>query len=139
MASHCLPIFIPSISSICPLALFNTMKLFKALTLSSYVSATYALPSGNGDESHHRHIKWHPCGEVETELKALYTIPLPIECATLPVLLDYTNPKAGKLDLDLLRVKAIKEPVLGSIMFDSGGPGGSNVEAVAVMSTQLHG
>lgn len=115
------------------------MKLINALSLSSYVSATYALPSGNGDDSHHRHIRWHACGNVETELRELYTIPLPIECATLPVPLDYTDPKAGTLDLDLLRVKAIEEPVLGSILFDSGGPGGSNVEAVAALSTQLHG
>jgi hypothetical protein len=116
------------------------MKLFIALSLLSFISATFALPSGEGDKPLHRHIQWHACGDIETELKAIYhTIPLPIECATLPVPLDYTNPKAGKLDLDLLRVKAIKEPVLGSVLFDSGGPGGSNVVAVAVLSAQLHG
>jgi hypothetical protein len=115
------------------------MKLFNALAIPSYVSATYALPAVNGDKSHHSHIKWRACGNIETELRELYTIPLPIECATIPVPLDYTNPKAGTLDLDLLRVKAIKKPVLGSVLFDSGGPGGSNVEAVAALSTQLHG
>ena len=96
------------------------------------------MPSGKGDKPHQRYIQWHACGDTETELKELYTVPLPIECATLPVPLDYTNPKAGKLDLDLLRVKAIKEPVLGSVLFDSGGPGGSNVNAVAALSAQLH-
>jgi hypothetical protein len=116
------------------------MKLLNVLSLLSCVSATFALPSGKGDKSHHRHIKWHACGDTETELRELYTVlPLPIECATLSVPLDYTNPKAGKLDLDLLRVKAIEEPVLGSVLFDSGGPGGTNVDAVAVLSTQLHG
>jgi hypothetical protein len=115
------------------------MKLFIALSLLSFILATFALPSGEGDKPQHHHIQWHACGDIETELKAIYTIPLPIQCATLPVLLDYTNPKAGKLDLDLLRVKAIKEPVLGSVLFDSGGPGGSNVDAVAAISAQLHG
>lgn len=53
-------------------------------------------------------------------------------CANLTVPLDYTEPENGKtIDLQLLRVKANKEPFKGSILTNPGGPGGSGVDWIA--------
>lgn len=56
---------------------------------------------------------------------------MPIDCAQLTVPLDYTNPDSGDLQLQLLRVNATREPYLGSVLFNPGGPQASGVEDVA--------
>ena len=64
-------------------------------------------------------------------------IPLPFDCASLPVPLDYTDSGSGTLDLALIRVNATKEPVLGSVLWNPGGPGGTGVENLAIQSEDL--
>jgi hypothetical protein len=61
-------------------------------------------------------LQWGPC-ELREETE------LPVECAKLPVPLDYTNETAGTIDLDLIRVQALKQPSRGSILLNFGGPG----------------
>lgn len=85
-------------------------------------------------------INWHPCPAVEAELREALpgvTIPLPFDCASLSVPLDYTNTSSPKLDLALIRVNATREPVLGSVLWNPGGPGGAGVENLAVQSDDL--
>jgi hypothetical protein len=61
-------------------------------------------------------IQWEEC--------QLDDASVPVECATLPVPLDYTDKDSTEtLNLELLRTKAVKEPVKGSIIFNFGGPG----------------
>ncbi|KAG8625890.1 hypothetical protein KVT40_006291 [Elsinoe batatas] len=55
----------------------------------------------------------------------------PIECATLEVPLDYSSANSTSLLLQLIRVKALQQPVKGSLVFSPGGPGFSGVEEVA--------
>ncbi|KAF4465968.1 alpha beta-hydrolase [Fusarium albosuccineum] len=98
------------------------------LLLSS--SLAEALPYGDGHDANVDSLDWKPCDlEFPDTVKA--AIKVPIDCATLQVPLDYTNPKSGKLDLQLLKVNATKEPVEGSVIFNPGGPGNSGVEEVA--------
>lgn len=71
-------------------------------------------------------LNWDPCeleGIKEDDIKVSY------DCAKLPVPLDYTNPDSGELlPLQLVKVNATKEPVLGSVLFNPGGPGSSATE-----------
>jgi hypothetical protein len=56
-----------------------------------------------------------------------------LDCATLSVPLDYSNPNDGRsIDLQLIRAKATKEPFKGSILTNPGGPGGSGVQEIAL-------
>lgn len=48
------------------------------------------------------------------------------DCTTVKVPLDYANPSAGTIGLDVVRLKA-KDPK-GSLLLNPGGPGGSGVE-----------
>lgn len=62
-------------------------------------------------------VKWGPCSEALPSS-------LPIECGNLTVPLDYANPNSTKtLELELLKVPALKGPSKGSILFNFGGPG----------------
>lgn len=115
------------------------MALLVALSALSFLSTTEALPHGEGKTSQNRTIDWHPCPDVEAEVHEALGVPirLPFDCASLPVPLDYTEPESGTLDLALIRVNATKEPVLGSILWNPGGPGGTGVENLAVQSEEL--
>ncbi|KAF7504150.1 hypothetical protein GJ744_002619 [Endocarpon pusillum] len=115
------------------------MEFLVALLALSFLSTTEALPLGEGNVSQNRTINWHPCPDVEAEVfEALgVPIPLPFDCASLPVPLDYTDPESGTLDLALIRLNATQEPVLGSVLWNPGGPGGTGVENLAVQSEEL--
>lgn len=84
-------------------------------------------------------MKWNSCSKLNenvTELTATLSLGVaePFECSKLSVPLDYTDPDSAPLNLDLFRVKATKEPVLGTILYNPGGPGGNagvNFPAVA--------
>ncbi|KAK2765070.1 hypothetical protein FQN54_008769 [Arachnomyces sp. PD_36] len=115
------------------------MGLLVALSLLSSAAAVQALPNPQeSDYPQPSSLQWHPCGEIEDEISEIYPVPLPIECASLPVPLDYTDENSETLDLSLVRVNATLEPVQGSILFNPGGPGGSGVEYVALSSDSLH-
>lgn len=86
-----------------------------SLLLALGASAAHAIPQPavpRSDEG----IKWGEC-DIETE-------GLPVECAKLPVPLDYSDDSCSKtLDLDLIRYPAQKGPSKGSILLNFGGPG----------------
>ncbi|KAG8735112.1 hypothetical protein FRC10_010974 [Ceratobasidium sp. 414] len=63
-------------------------------------------------------ISWSPCGN-ET---------YPRECGFFDVPLDYKNPEAGKATLAVARFNATKQPRLGTLFTNPGGPGDSGVE-----------
>ena len=56
---------------------------------------------------------------------------LPAECATFQVPLDYSDTEPGTLDLDLIKIQATQTPVLGSILFNFGGPGAETNDGLA--------
>ncbi len=62
-----------------------------------------------------RSINWFPCTQNGT---------LPITCGTLTVPLDYVDTTSNAtLELQLVKVSAVKQPKKGSILFNPGGPG----------------
>ena len=62
-------------------------------------------------------VQWAPC-------PATFNSTAPIECGSLAVPLDYSDPNSTKtLELKLLRLPASKKPSKGSILFNFGGPG----------------
>ncbi|QRV92027.1 Abhydrolase domain-containing protein [Ceratobasidium sp. AG-Ba] len=93
------------------------------LTLSALVAANpRSLPT-----DFHRYaprqagIQWQPCTKDGTST---------VECGRFEVPLDYANEAAGKASLLVARYPATKEPKLGTLFLNPGGPGGSGVEFV---------
>ncbi|KAM0274331.1 hypothetical protein ACHAQH_007966 [Verticillium albo-atrum] len=66
-------------------------------------------------------LEWEPADRVEPPNPSRE---LEFEQATLRVPLDYTKPESKEeIHLDLLRIKAKKQPSRGSIIYNPGGPG----------------
>ncbi|KAJ3526199.1 hypothetical protein NM208_g11306 [Fusarium decemcellulare] len=87
--------------------------MIRALVLAAAAQASAAaLHNARGDK---QGIQWGPC-DLDTDL--------PVQCARLPVPLDYTNHSSNKtLKLDLIKYPAQKKPSKGSILLNFGGPG----------------
>ncbi|OAA47347.1 TAP domain-containing protein [Beauveria brongniartii RCEF 3172] len=108
------------------------MVLLKAslpiLGLAAYAQAAPAVSGPNSSlNSTGSSIKWTECSS-ELNKNAI----LPVECAQLNVPRDYTDDKSNKtVALNLIRVPATKQPFLGSILMNYGGPGEGAVTATA--------
>ncbi|KIJ54045.1 hypothetical protein M422DRAFT_775291 [Sphaerobolus stellatus SS14] len=61
-------------------------------------------------------INWTPCTNIPN-----------VQCATYDVPLDYADPNVGTTTIALTRVLATKQPRLGTLFINPGGPGGSGV------------
>lgn len=95
-------------------------------------SATIAKPLLKPPSTRSTNIEWGPC-EFESAGN------LPIECAGLPVPLDYTAPNSTEtLTLELVKSRAIKTPSKGSILFNFGGPGYETIHSLAALAAILH-
>jgi hypothetical protein len=100
----------------------------------------YRSPSedkSNGPPDHHSpdhgpsvdksKIPWAPCNWAK-----LPRLGNSADCATLNVPLDYTSPDSkSAINLQLLRLKATKTPVKGSVLFNPGGPGDTAIDYIA--------
>lgn len=75
-------------------------------------------------------INWSPC-DLDFPKTIQDAIVVPIDCATIQVPLDYTDPDCDMLDLQLIKVNATNQPAKGSVIFNPGGPGSSGVEEIA--------
>lgn len=73
-------------------------------------------------------IQWGECDFEAT---------VPIECGSLQVPLDYTDPEAGTLDLSLSKVAAAEGPSKGSILMNFGGPGYEAIETLGKQGSLL--
>lgn len=63
-------------------------------------------------------LDWHPCQDDNA-----------VECATMPVPIDWANPDAGTIDLAVARKKATDQANrIGTLVYMPGGPGGSGVD-----------
>ncbi|CAI6339917.1 unnamed protein product [Periconia digitata] len=79
-------------------------------------------------------INW---GQCSPELEESNGANVTIQCACLAVPLDYTNhSNKATIDLELLRVPALRGPNKGSILLNFGGPGGDGRHSLANTSTQ---
>ncbi|SHL49224.1 alpha/beta hydrolase fold [Pseudonocardia thermophila] len=84
-------------------------------------------------------LAWGPCdGFASTPDEAqLYADPA-LECARMEVPLDYAQPDGRTAQIAVLR-RATDRPRIGSLVINPGGPGGSGVQAAAVMSATFGG
>lgn len=93
-------------------------------------------PSASGPSSHtprgKGEIQWEPCGDLGVKG------PTKLECGSLTVPLDYTDPSSGEtLDLQILKAPAPNQPSKGSVFFNFGGPGASGIPQMSLMGSTL--
>ncbi|GAB1319446.1 hypothetical protein MFIFM68171_09656 [Madurella fahalii] len=108
------------------------MGILTFLTGLALASTALAIPLPNTSSSDG--IKWGPCDFENAGSN-------PIECGTLAVPLDYTNPASKEtLALSLIRSRAPLNGTTGrkSILFNFGGPGLEAVQSMNVMADTLH-
>ncbi|XPT01449.1 hypothetical protein M3J09_010584 [Ascochyta lentis] len=104
------------------------------IAFSLFLSTSKAYPAEGRLKSNATALEWATCdlefpSEVQQEVVAHGES---IFCATLPVPLDYTDREIGQnLSLQLIKIKATKEPFKGSVLTNPGGPGGSGVDWIA--------
>ncbi|KAF5662753.1 alpha beta hydrolase superfamily hydrolase [Fusarium heterosporum] len=93
-------------------------------SLISRASSTGSISSMNSS------IEWSKC-DLDFGVDSMNEKQKAYDCARLEVPLDHTSASNGDtIRLDLIRVKATKEPFKGSVLYNPGGPGGSGVEAI---------
>lgn len=111
--------------------------MFSMLSTFIFLAATFAFASSNflplpqhALYPRAQIILWGPCADFNQ------TGTLPIECGSLTVPLDYTDPSnAAVLDLELRRVAATKGPSIGSILVNYGGPGYNGRDSLAMFGS----
>ena len=75
------------------------------------------------------HIDWVPCKQNGTQ---------PFTCGMLNVPLDYTDAESNTtLKLEMVRLRALKQPSKGSILVNPGGPGESGRDFIAGLAGQI--
>ncbi|KAJ1300924.1 hypothetical protein OPQ81_003350 [Rhizoctonia solani] len=73
-------------------------------------------------------FNWGDCGPDTPNLR---------ECSTFEVPLDWEDPSAGKARLAVARYKATKQPKLGTLFVNPGGPGESGVGLILSMNAEV--
>ena len=103
------------------------------------LSFASALPQHRSRDPSTTSLQWRECLDVRAEIAA--ALPnatlLPFDCASLSVPLDYTDSASSQLDLALFKINATKEPVLGSVLWNPGGPGGTGADNLAASGQGL--
>lgn len=101
---------------------------FTVATALSAAALTHALPSIAIKRQEASSVSWGKC-EYPWEKTPYNQFKQPLECATLTVPLDYSDDTDERtIDLDLVKIAATKEPRLGSMLYNPGGPGESGIQ-----------
>ncbi|MFG3283068.1 alpha/beta hydrolase [Streptomyces sp. NPDC048111] len=117
--------------------------LATAMGCSSGAKDDGGLTAGNADPAGlaGQKLDWKAC-RAPTAAEGTGPAPSPPpgggewKCATMKVPLDYADPKAGTLDLALIRAEATdRAHRIGSLIFNFGGPGGSGVTTLPAAAT----
>jgi hypothetical protein len=107
----------------------------KVIATSLLVASGLSYPTDEPYKPNITSLEWAPC-DLDFPPASQETIAEhgePIFCANLSVPLDYSNPEDGRsVDLQLIKIKATKEPFKGSVLTNPGGPGGSGVQYIAL-------
>ena len=89
------------------------MSTILAFTVLGLTAAIRVLAQGTGQTG----INFQPCPELNANISAVLNGKgTPFDCATLSVPLDYTDSGSETLDLQLFRVNATEEPILGTVL-----------------------
>jgi len=107
-----------------------------AVRFLSLLAITYATPlhADSINTARGQSVQWGPC---PTELSAISTAP--IDCGNFLVPLDYTRPSNETVNLELVRIPALRKPSKGSIFFNFGGPGDDGKNGLAGFAKLLLG
>jgi len=107
------------------------------LTSTSTVLSLSAAVSALAHPRQEKSINFQPCPELNARISTITGVEgTSFDCAKLSVPLDYTNPDSELLELDLFRVDATEEPVLGTVLINFGGPGGTGAENLPVWADE---
>ncbi|MEU1484590.1 alpha/beta hydrolase [Streptomyces sp. NPDC005752] len=88
-----------------------------------------AVPAA-ADEPHAPQVRWGACPEDVVAEAA----PTELECATVPVPVDYADPDSSPIDLMISRLaSANPDERRGTLMLNPGGPGGSGLALPALL------
>lgn len=123
------------------------MKLINIIPICLFLYCTHAtvlpkddapgLPRDVQNISPKNRIKWTRCNLGIPEYKE-FEKNKAIECGTLTVPLDYTDKHStNTTTLNLIKLKATGKPPNRSIIVNFGGPGGSGVEGLLMVSPLL--
>ncbi|MCD7444623.1 alpha/beta hydrolase [Streptomyces lincolnensis] len=122
------------------LARMSTRSVFRhrAITVATGLAlAAAGLPAVAADGSepdlsrfYRQKVAWARCAGVE--------MPEDLQCGKVTVPLDYTEPRAGTLDLALARYRATGTS-RGSLLLNFGGPGGAGVAELAAGGDEFMG
>ncbi|KAK5060015.1 hypothetical protein LTR84_009899 [Exophiala bonariae] len=110
-----------------------------ALTLAFTAFALTVATNVAAQRTNQTSINFQSCPELNANITASNGVEgSVVDCATLSVPLDYTNPEAGQLELRLFRANATEEPVLGTVLMNFGGPGGTGAENLPPYAKLAH-
>ncbi|KAG8736012.1 hypothetical protein FRC10_009885 [Ceratobasidium sp. 414] len=100
------------------------------VALATLVSANpFTLPTGfHRFAVRSKNITWGPCETGNSTNR---------QCGRFEVPLDYHNATAGKASLAVARYLATKQPKLGTLFLNPGGPGGSGVDLILGAAAEL--
>ncbi|RSL44736.1 hypothetical protein CEP54_014557 [Fusarium duplospermum] len=114
-------------------------SVFLSQLLVGSASALTLPNEARSEGSNSSGINWKGCGDLDfgERINGFVKAQKP-ECAKLKVPLDYTSMSSGEtIELQLIRHKATKKPVKGSVIYNPGGPGGSGVENIAAGGAKM--
>ncbi|WP_328430248.1 alpha/beta hydrolase [Streptomyces sp. NBC_00443] len=101
-----------------------------ALAFVLGISASLAAPPAVADDPQASKVRWGTCPEDVVAAAA----PTELQCATVPVPVDYTDPEGTAIDLMLSRLASTNpDKRRGSLMLNPGGPGGSGLALPALL------
>lgn len=86
------------------------------LAASIHLTGCSSDGTGNSEDTLQSRIDWTSCHEDS------------LECATLSVPMDYSEPDGESIDVALIRHVASNDVAMGSLLLNPGGPGGSGVD-----------
>jgi hypothetical protein len=110
------------------------MPSLKIIALGINLLLSAATVSANKKSDDLPTLQWGSCPDAAPYLNAT----APIECATIRLPMDYTEPNSTILwDAPLLRVKAPKQPSKGSILVNWGGPGIPAIPSTVIRGQEL--
>jgi pimeloyl-ACP methyl ester carboxylesterase len=89
-----------------------------------------ALPAAAHARAAPRAVQWHGCGS---------DVPPTVQCAQIPVPLDYADPGGPQIALGFARLPASDQAHrIGSLILNPGGPGGAGSQVVALEAAGRH-
>ena len=98
---------------------------FKSAVLSLILSSiAVTAPTEVLNQRESASVKWAACSKDDPRAALFATAQVPIDCGTITVPLDWTDPSSNEtINVSLVRAPAPQQPAKGTIQMNFGGPG----------------